>query len=284
METYIGPPSIIAGLSDYSMLVSIPTDVLDNPLANGTLVNVNHQFQRNIESEICYVKDRVAYKNLYSYPRTNRMLVSSESKGVVSKEMTINIVPEIPKSFKIFADRNHNYADGNQITRLYTSTIKDIYGNMVADGTFVKFIIRDKNNNTLQCFGSTVNGIAQSNMLHPKSYDEWTIKAFIEGIAESGPLRLIYQNIMDDFNYELMSSNRKIAIGPLKSFMDQLVPDGLAITLNLYKDNQLIQSFYEESIDGKASFHLLKENIPAGDYNCTIKTAGIEKRIEDLTL
>ena len=284
METYLGPPSIIAGTEDYSMLVSIPTDKLDNPLPDGTKVRVNHQFQRNIESEFTYVKDRVAHKNLYSYPRANRMLVSSVSKGKDSKEMTLNIVPEIPRSFKIYVDRNHNFADGNQISKLYTSTIKDKYGNLVADGTYVKFIIKDKNDHTLQTFGSTVNGIAQANMLHPNSYDEWTIKAFIEGIAESGTIRIIYVNIMEDFKYFAHEGNRKITVGPLKSFMNQLVPDGLPVSLNLYQGDELIQSLYRESENGKVSFHLLEENAPKGKYSCVIKTAGLEKRIEDLEL
>lgn len=284
METYLGPPSIIAGYADYSMLVSIPTDQLDNPLPNGTKVNVNHQFQRNIESEVTYVKDRVAHKNLNSYPRANRMLVSSEAKGKDSKEMTLNIVPEIPKSFKIFVDRNHNFADGNQISRLYTSTIKDKYGNLVADGTYVKFIIKDKNNNTLQTFGTTVNGIAQAYMLHPKSYDEWNIKAFIEGIAESSSIRLIYKNIMEDFEYTIHEGKRKITVGPLHSFMNQIVPDGLPVTMNLYQEDQLTLSLYQESEDGKVIFYLLEENVPSGIYSCEIKTAGLIKKIEFLEL
>lgn len=284
METYLGPPSIIAGFADYSMLVSIPTDQYDNPLPDGTKVTVNYQFQRNIESEVTYIKDRVAYKNLNSYPRANRMLVSSEALGKDSKEMTLNIVPEIPKPFKIFVNRNHNFADGNQISKLHTSTIKDKYGNVIADGTYVKFIIKNKNNNILQTFGSTVNGIAQANMLHPNSYDEWTIKAFIEGIAESNSLSLVYKNIMDDFKYSIHGGNRKITIGPLKSFMNQLVPDGLPVTMNLYQGDKITASLYQESEDGKAIFYLLEENIPQGYYDIEIKAAGLIKKIEALNL
>ena len=38
LETYIGPPSIEAGGTDYTMLVAIPTDGLDNPLMDSTKV------------------------------------------------------------------------------------------------------------------------------------------------------------------------------------------------------------------------------------------------------
>ena len=53
METYLGPPSIEAGGRDFTMLVVIPTDSLDNPLKHETPVLVKHQFLENeISTEI----------------------------------------------------------------------------------------------------------------------------------------------------------------------------------------------------------------------------------------
>ena len=44
IQSYLGPPSITAGRRDYTMLVNIPTDAFDNPLADGTKVAVKHLF------------------------------------------------------------------------------------------------------------------------------------------------------------------------------------------------------------------------------------------------
>jgi len=41
IETYLGPPSIDAGDTDYTMLVVIPTDSLDNPIPNKSKVNLS---------------------------------------------------------------------------------------------------------------------------------------------------------------------------------------------------------------------------------------------------
>ncbi|MFY9244081.1 MAG: hypothetical protein WAO74_13770, partial [Polaribacter sp.] len=39
LETYLGPPSIEAGGTDFTMMVVIPTDNLDNPLKQNTAVH-----------------------------------------------------------------------------------------------------------------------------------------------------------------------------------------------------------------------------------------------------
>ncbi|WP_253256021.1 hypothetical protein [Formosa algae] len=139
METYIGPPSIEAGGTDYTMLVVIPTDSLDNPVPTNTLVNAKHQFLASEETTDIFTKNLIAYKNIYSKQESGRMLVSSESLGINSKEFTINVSAAIPTDFTISATRPHAYADGNQITTFSTSIIKDKQNNVVSDGTFVTF-------------------------------------------------------------------------------------------------------------------------------------------------
>ncbi|NNK74762.1 MAG: hypothetical protein HKP42_01730, partial [Maribacter sp.] len=50
METYIGPRNIYAGPTDYTMLVAVPTDLYDNPVVEGTELNVHTQFMDTKES------------------------------------------------------------------------------------------------------------------------------------------------------------------------------------------------------------------------------------------
>ena len=99
METYIGPPSIEAGGTDYTMLVVIPTDSLDNPVPTNTWVNAKHQFLTSEESDVIFTKNGIAYKNIFSKKESGRMLVSSESLGTNSKEFTININDAINKLY-----------------------------------------------------------------------------------------------------------------------------------------------------------------------------------------
>ena len=144
IETYLGPPSIDAGGKDFTMLVVMPTDSLDNPILDNSKVSVKHQFLKLEKSEDIFTDKLIGYKNIYAPKKSGRMVISSESYGLTSKEFDVNIMPGIATNFKIFALRNHEYADGNQITTLYTSTIKDKNKNIVSDASYIEFYITNK--------------------------------------------------------------------------------------------------------------------------------------------
>ena len=283
LENYLGPPSIEAGGTDYSMLVVIPTDDLDNPLADSTKVSINHQFLDHEVTNDVFTKHGMAYKNIYSYEKNGRMLISSSRLGLNSKEYDINVVPAIPTNFTISADRIHSYADGNQITTFKTSEIRDRYNNTVSDGTFVNFYITNKDGNKTMTSGSTINGVAMAKVLHPDREDQWSIKAYIEGMANSDSIRLDYKQAISDFDVEFSEDQRTITVGPLQSFMKQHIPDGLAVTLKVFKDNTLDDELLERSYAGYATFKLKQDRYPKGNYKFVIETAGLSKSFTNIT-
>ncbi len=160
LESYLGPPSIQAGEADFSMMVVIPTDELDNPLQDNTMVTIKTQFlDREVNSDVI-TKNLLAYKNIYSPKESGRILVGSESLGTTSKEFDINVLASIPTDFTISEQRNHKYADGNQIVTLSTSQIKDAFENVVEDGTLIEFYIKTNNGAVLKASGTTIDGVA----------------------------------------------------------------------------------------------------------------------------
>ncbi|NRR90108.1 hypothetical protein HSX10_00855 [Winogradskyella undariae] len=284
METYIGPPSIEAGGTDYTMLVIIPTDSLDNPVPTNTLVTEKHQFLDSEETNAIYTNNLIAFRNIYSKKESGRMLVSSESLGINSKEFTINVASAIPTDFNISATRPHQYADGNQVTTFTTSIITDKQKNVVSDGTFVTFYITNKNQNILKTTGTTIDGIAQAKIIHPDYEDTWRIKAYVDGMSESDNITLTYKQVIEDFDILFSNKNRTITVGPLHSFMGQMIPDGLHVTLNIYRDQVLIDSIIKTSFNGYVNFNLKHAMYQNGDYNFSIKTAGKTKKINTKTL
>lgn len=284
LETYLGPPSIEAGGNDYAMLVVIPTDSYDNPLADGTKVTAKHQFLENQYDNAIFIKNRIAYKNIYSETKTGRILISSECLGVNSKEYTVNVLPAIPTDFTISNERNHDYADGNQISTFYTSVIKDKLDNVVSDGTYVEFFITNTSNHILKTSGTTINGVAHAKMIHPDHEEKWIIKAYIEGMAESNKIELTFNPIILDFKAVFSENNRTITIGPLKSFMNQMVPDGLEVLLTVYENDKKLQTLKKSSFEGYATFKLDENNFPNKNYTLKIQTAGIEKKYTNIKL
>lgn len=281
METYIGPPSIEAGGTDFTMLVVIPTDSLDNPVPENTLVKVNHQFLEIEKDDNINTKNLIAYKNIYSYKKSGRLLVSSRSLNTDSKEFTVNVTPAIPTSFSISADRPHQYADGNQITTLSTSIIKDKHNNVVSDGTYVSFIIEDIKGHILKSVGSTINGVATSRIVHPDKGSNWSIKAYIDGISNSDSITLNYKQAVEDFKITFSDDGRTINVGPIKSFMQQLIPDGLQVKLQVYNDQTPVEVDTQTTFNGFTKFTLKPEVIKKGNYTLSIEAAGITKTINN---
>lgn len=280
METYIGPPSIAAGGKDYTMLVVIPTDELDNPVQENTEVNVKHQFLTTETTETVFTKNLIAYQNIYSPTESGRMLLSTECLGLNSKEYTVHVLPAISTNFEISAKRSHEYADGNQITTFTTSVLKDEHNNIISDGSFVTFYITNSDGNLLKTSGMTINGVATAKMMHPDHEETWSVKASVTGISESNTILITYKKVMDDFTIAFSENNRNITVGPLKSFMNQMIPDGLQVKLTIYQDKKIIKEYLKESRDGFVNFELNPNIFGNGNYDFEITTAGITKTFQ----
>ncbi|WP_298767162.1 hypothetical protein [uncultured Polaribacter sp.] len=284
LEMYLGPPSIEAGGKDFSMLVTIPTDTLDNPLLENTNVAVKRQFLNDKKSATIKVNNLIAYQNIYSPLQAGRMLLATNHLQKNSVELDLTIAPAIPEKFQIFFKRNHNYADGNQITTFYTSVLKDKFNNVVSDGTLVYFFITNSKNAVLKTFGQTVNGVAKAKMIHPDKAANWSVKAFVDGIAESKAIYIKYQQAVQDFNIVFKEKNTKIQVGPFKSFMNQIIPDGLNVKLSVTKHNKVVKVYYTETKKGFSNFILNKNFYEKGNYTLKIEAAGLIKTFEKIAL
>jgi hypothetical protein len=278
IENYLGPPSILAGGSEYTMMVTIPTDSYDNPKRTNTPTLIKYQFLENITVDRLKTKNFIAWKNIFSPNKSGKLLVSTQCDTIAVKEIEAEVYPNIATNFTIFFLRNHEFADGNQITDLSTSLIKDVYGNTVSDGTLVSFIIRTKNNYVLKTFGTTIKGIASAKMLHPDHKETYTIKGYVTGIAESNSIVINYKPIISNFNYNFSNKNRLLSVGPLKSFMNQIVPDGIRVVVKIFHNNKLVDTLFEESAKGVANFYISKDFYKENTYRFEISTLGITKK------
>lgn len=284
IESYLGPPSIDAGNVDFTMLVVIPKDSLDNPIRDNSKVIVKHQFLKSEKEETIFTNKLIGYKNIYAPLKSGRIIISSESFGLNSKEFDVNVMPSIATNFKIFINRNHKYADGNQITTLYTSVIRDQNNNIVTDGSFVEFFITNKYGNILKTYGTTINGVAKAKMIHPDYEETWKIKGSLIGISESNVLEVTYKKALEDYKVTFSKNNRTIKVGPLKSFMDQMIPNGLDVKLSVFKNKILINEVYKESRNGYTEFYLDPNIYKNNSYKVIIETAKIKKEFKELML
>lgn len=280
IESYLGPRSINAGKSDYSMFVVIPKDNKDNPLPVNTEVKVHEQFLDKISFKNIKTKNFIAWHNVMAKEKAGSILVSASSNGINTKEFTTEIYPSNPTNFYINYNRDHKFADGNQLTEFTTSSILDKYGNVISDGTLVEFIITNSKNNILKTRASTINGYAKAKILNPERAELYKVKAFINGLAESNEISVKYSPVINDFNIQFRDGNRKITIGPIYSFMNQLIPDGAIVKLSVFHQDKLIETEIGYSKQGFVYFNLSPEFYKEKTYSFSIETLGITKNIE----
>jgi hypothetical protein len=280
IENYLGPRSILAGGTEFTMMVTIPTDGFDNPKSENTPVVIKHQFLNNVTTVSKNTNDFIAWQTIYSNTLSGQIIASTACNKTVTKEIETEVYPNIATDFSISYTRNHNYADGNQLTTLTTSVIKDAYNNTVSDGTMVVFHITTQNQIFLKTFGSTINGIARGQILHPDHLDSYAVKGYITGIAKSNVLHIDYKPILSDFKYSFSDHNRKVTIGPLHSFMGQYAPDGVEVVLKIFHEDLLVTTLQEYSSKGMANFYIPSDFYREKNYRFEIQTLGITKKTE----
>jgi hypothetical protein len=284
LETYFGPADIAVGNKNFASFITLPLDIYDNSLLDGTTININEKVVDKIENSDLKVIDMISYKNIYASTKSGKIFVSSNYKSNYSKELEIIVFPNQAQNFTIYSERLHNYADGNQTTFLKTTVIKDEYGNLIQNGTQVIFILTDNEGNILKTFGVTINGIAIAQILHPEVKRNYTIFAVVTGIAKSNTINLDYQEIIFDINYKFSNNNRTLEIGPITSYMNQLIQNGISVELTLLKDLKKIDILTEKSVNGRVIFNLPESFFPKGNYNFKIKVLGNNKTIENIKL
>lgn len=274
LESYLGPPSTLAGDQHFVMFVTIPTDNLDNPKLANTDVAIKNQFLNEISTDHVKSKDFIAWKNIYAPTKSGIVLISASCNDALTKEFDAVIYPSIATDFTISYQRNHEYADGNQITKLSTSILKDKFGNIVSDGTMVTFIIKNKENAVLKTFGTSIEGIATGQILHPEKENNYIVTAYVNGISKSNTVQISYKSINPTIAFSISKDKRTITVGPIKSFMNQLVPDGIKVNLKIYHQNKLVEILTENSSRGKAEFYLSPEFYKEKEYQFEIETLG----------
>ena len=278
IESYLGPPSITAGGADYTMLVTAPTDIFDNPLRDATQISVKKQFNATIEETTVLLKNGIAWKHLYGTKKSGRLLVAASANHATSKELTAQVYPANATDFNLTYHSNHTYADGNQVITFSTDTLKDNFGNTVSEGTLVTFTIIDGKGMRLQTSGTTINGIAKGQLLHPEEPTKWVVTAYVTGAAKSNTVVVDFEPALKDYSVVYALDGRTVSISQMQSFMGQLVPDGLALSLEIRSDKgKLLETLRTTSRLGNAQFVILKDFYPNATYELTIRVAGITK-------
>ncbi len=276
IENYVGPRSIMANERDYSMLITIPTDYLDNMLPDTTSIQIHTHFQETTTPKTHQLKNNIAWQHIPAPLQSGRITTATTLQDVSSKELVIDVFPDIATNFTITTDRIHPYADGNEVMTIQSSQIKDAHGNVVSDGTLVTFYINDSLGGYWETTGSTIQGYAFAKALHPQIPSSWTIKAGIEGMAQSDSTDVIFNSFLKDIPVTSSGNGHEIVVGPITSYLGQIIQDGIEVQLSTYSLEFTVSQL---SKNGMAYFTIPQEFLANTSEQIRIEALGNSKII-----
>jgi len=280
IESYHGPRSIKAGGEEYSMVISTLLDSLDNPYDEDMGLDYNFMDGSGYWKVETRTKELYSFVNHYSNRKAGKVLTHITHQESGSTQRTINVVASDPAYFKLKHDRRFPYANGANSVRLFTSTIRDSYGNIVADGTLVEFIVNGEDDSKIIASGITINGVAEVELPAPIKPVRWEIHAFITSFSQTKKIQLDWYSAIEQIPASYNENSKILKVGPLKSRFNNLLPDGTGVNVT-YKDQMGTLEYYAGTKSGIAMIDLSNHILQPGTYSVSIESCGLETELKN---
>ena len=277
MESYCGPKHLIVSKSDFSMITATVLDQYDNPLPANTEVQIDYLANNSLKKQTISTSHLLGFKRVYAPKKSGFGSVSTSYENVGSKEFRLDFYANDPENYQIEFDRQHAFADGNQLISITTSIIQDRFGNTVENGTLVYFTIIDTEERLTSGSSETINGIAQFEVPAPENTTIWRVNSYIKNYAKSSELTIPFKPSVTDF--DVTASEKNIIAGPIKGFMNQFVKDGTMISFMLLSEEKML-SYELPTKEGIAKLNFEKKIIPIGRYDVTVAFGDIKKELK----
>lgn len=238
MDPFIGPKSIGVDHNINSMLVCYAKDKYGNPVENNTEISFHFQsIKDDQQTVVSETNNLIAYMFFENPKETKKYLIGANCGDANMVEQEIYFFNGPPENVSFNLVDYYPYADDRHLIHLRTNSVKDAYGNVVADGTLIDFIVKE-NNIQVGLFKSyTISGIANvfiNNPDHPTKYTITSTKSDEEQ-------ELILQFEENIISCPIKQSGRKLTIGPVIAHLGQFVSDGTIVNIKIYDEVHGIQ-------------------------------------------
>ncbi len=277
---YTGPNTVEAGSDQQVMTIAIPKDPFGNPVSKESEV----VFWQAYGGETLQSVDLM--RNLHSYQLFRPGTVADKSYLAVScnqahaKEQEFRIEASWPAELQINVEEIFPFSDSRQNVLLSTELTRDRFGNLVADGTAIWFILERNSHFYGKFLAYTVNGIAKVRLQNPRVPCSLQVFAVAENAIRSNSLDLHFEAAVSDIPTLYYADSSKLQIGPVSAPLGQILPDGYPVFLEFSgvdfsyeKEGELFGGYY--------AFYLPEFVFTrSGLYSCSITIGGKVEQIK----
>ncbi len=249
-ESFLGPRSLIIDKDQKTMMSVIPLDKFRNPMPDNYPTRFNFKYPKEKKSsDLTKVQDFVAYKYFLPSSKIGKLYVAANSGSSNSQEEEILIEAGHALDFNIEVEDLYPYADSRQHVVLKSSKILDAYGNSIADGTLINFLIIDKSGKRSYYNAFSIGGIVKVAIENPSVATQWNIQASLYGSTKSNQLKLNFISTVVDFEMNL--DGRTLIVGPVIGILGQIIRNGTKAEVILNDE-----TYEVELIDGKVIYEI----------------------------
>lgn len=280
LESYCGPKHLVVDRNDYSMVISTVLDLYDNPFPKEEQIKVAFHSANEITQSDLKMRPLFGFKKLHAPDKKGYGTVVSSYEEISDKSFRLDYYALDPLNFSISCERQHKYADGQQLVVFKTSLIEDASGNTIGNGTVVRFRIENGRGEVSELYAQTISGIATCVRYAPEQACSWSVSADIAHYAKNiKRLTVNFLASVSDFNLGYQKKEGSIIIGPVTGYMGQWVKNGMIASIEISGD--ATTKFFKKPVkDGMVIIPIRKLQLAKGDYTMNATIAGISKDIK----
>ena len=275
------PRSMVADKKHWTMVSVIPTDDDGNGLEDGTPVML-HVLRPNGSEEVL----EGTLRNLIAGIRVNSGLLAGRTRirvdvgGVSGAEVEVVEVPAGAAPFTLNGPAAVT-ADGRSLAAITTSTLTDVQGNQLLDGTGVTLQGLSPAG-AFRSVAQTVHGVATFTVEAPPEPGQLTMTGYVGAVA-STPLTVIAESNDVRFNVairpvlvagssiEQPSGRVNVRVGPVLTKLGGFVTDGTAVVASFPDGSRRVT----QVVKGIASF----EFSPGRQREMRIRILGAQRTV-----
>ncbi|MBX3010738.1 MAG: hypothetical protein KF832_04490 [Caldilineaceae bacterium] len=273
--------SIVTGGEEWTMIVTTPRDVLDNPVVDKTPVTVQIQHPTapgqaptaEIERQELYTQNLLAWSRIYSRARAGLMRIAVTADFAHSPERVVRATPGLPLPFRLTADRLSTPADGRQLVQIESELITDRFGNGLLDGTLVTLVATSPGQGQRSLPTTLMAGKIATTIQVPSQPGTMVIQAWLVNVA-SEPLSLEFtpgpavQPILVTTRLEV--DGMRLVAGPLLGELGQFIPDGTVVTFTITAPLGAVETITAVADYGYAQTLVRQSTLRPGRYRVAV--------------
>lgn len=236
---FVGAKSIVADGAHYAMAVVIPFDQYGNLLPDGTKINIKSDHPdgtlRRYQPDIQY---GLAWEKIFSTTTAGRTTVTATVQDAYGPEGTFIEIPGWPTPFDIYTSPDELPADGFHLMTIRSDTITDGNGNVLPDGTMIKYQMTDSAGSVREYPTVTLDGIAAVTVQTPRQAGVYEIRGTAFGM-QTNPVIVEFLpgpalgKIDVALSFDKVNRTLIITAGPIIGTLDQFVADGTEVDFTI---------------------------------------------------